>query len=76
LNPVGHEPVDYLPLEVFRLWIERVTPPKVSGNVMPCPLVRNDSLGERLRRTIVTPTSRPDITLQSLARPWETPSGP
>lgn len=52
LNPVGQEPVDYLPLEVFRLWIERVTPPKVSGNVMPCPLVRNDSLGEQLRRTI------------------------
>lgn len=52
LNPVGQEPVDYLPLEVFRLWIERVTPPKVSANVMPCPLVRNDRLGDYLRQAI------------------------
>lgn len=66
VDPAGQEPVDYLPLEVFRLWIEREPLPTVSGNVIPCPLVRNDRQGHALRQLITTGSSHPGKVLPSV----------
>ncbi|PQO41812.1 hypothetical protein C5Y96_00110 [Blastopirellula marina] len=49
LSPADQEPVDYLPLEVFRLWIEREPQPDGSANLLPCPLIRQKVLGDDLQ---------------------------
>ncbi|WDI40186.1 hypothetical protein [Bremerella sp. P1] len=54
-NPVGQEPSDYLPLEVFRLWIEREPPPKVSQGLIPCPLIRQKALANGFQVRVGSP---------------------